>query len=323
MTDDQRIESIKKILHHMNKPANIPQGLSREQYQKYKRDVLFDITDRYPNVNENTTETERFFMIKGKDIAKTGMQWSCGTVAKLFCYLNEGLPPDEQLDTKIMISTHPDHLIDSMSNHTLPCVKMGDGKDARYYAIEPSRNVIENRPRHPKYPEIPFILDDIKVGGDIHHIKPHCCDKPYKIAAIMSYSEYEQNMSDFGQFLRTASVRDETTQKIVEDIEKILTRINANGIRGTVYSFCKNIVDSDLPIKAVYFRSCPELMIEMAGGIYRFAPVRTYLMLHRLQKLSDNKFLDMDSETECMLKYEYTPSEYIEYFEQNKTCTGI
>ena len=44
MTDDQRIESIKKILHHMNKPVDIPQGLSREQYQKYKRDVLFDIT---------------------------------------------------------------------------------------------------------------------------------------------------------------------------------------------------------------------------------------------------------------------------------------
>lgn len=88
MTDDQRIESIKKILHRMSKPADIPQGLSREQYQKYKRDVLFDVTDMYPNVNENTTETERFFMITGKDIAKIGLQWSCGTMAKLFCYLN-------------------------------------------------------------------------------------------------------------------------------------------------------------------------------------------------------------------------------------------
>ena len=64
---------------------------------------------------------ERFFAISGKDTYESGHQWSCGTEAKTFCYLNSILPKDEQLEVKIMISTHPNHLIDSMANHTLPC----------------------------------------------------------------------------------------------------------------------------------------------------------------------------------------------------------
>ena len=240
ITDEQRINSIKKILQMLHHPEHRDSG--------DKNAILINRTRNYPNITDQSTEYERFFAISGKDVYESGQQWSCGTVAKTFCYLNSILPKDEQLDVKIMISTHPDHLIDSMANHTLPCVKMGDGK---WHAIEPQRNIIAGRPRHPMCPDLPFIMDEIKVGNKIHHILDALTDTPYEIMAIMSWPEYEKKCSDFGTFLKYGSKRDKKTKTIVATIETVLQQINSNGKTGNVYAFCTLMENSKLPIKVI------------------------------------------------------------------------
>jgi len=307
MTDEQRIKSIKKILERLNQKPNVPAGLSKEEYEKYKRDVLFNITDKYPGINENSNEHERFFAITGKDIVESGFQWSCGTLAKAFCYLNSQLPKSERLDVKIMISTHHDHFIDSMANHTLPCVKMGDGK---YYAIEPGGKLIENRPRHPKFPDIPFILSDIAVGKTIYHIKERTAGIPYKIAAVMSYHDYEKNMSDFGNFLRTASIRDKRTKTIVAAIETILKQINHGNSVGNPYAFCKALGYTRLPIKVMFVKDksgnqTAKITIKIKNDLYFFGLHNKYCFLHKI------------TPDEYTIISEQTPAQYVKQTESN------
>jgi len=309
MTDEQRIKSIKKILDCLNQKSNVLAGLSNEEYSKLKHDTLFSITDKYPNVNKDANEHERFFAITGKDIIEKGLgfQWSCGTLAKSFCYVNSQLPKSERLDVEIMISTHPDHFIDSMANHTLPCVKMGDGK---YYAVEPGGKLVENRPRHPKFVDIPFILSDIAVGKTIYHIKQDTWGIPYKITAIMSWHDYEKNMSDFGNFLRTASIRDKKTKTIIATIETILKQINNTKSVGNVYTFCKTLGDKKLPIKIMLLKDDTQepytrITIKIKNDLYYFGPHNKYCFLHKI--IPD----------EFTILSEQTPMEYVKSYEQN------
>ncbi|MCQ2581613.1 MAG: hypothetical protein MJ170_01370 [Alphaproteobacteria bacterium] len=303
-TDEQRIESIKKILDKLNHPEHRDVG--------NKKDILVNRTKKYPNL----TETERMFAISGKDTYESGQQWSCGTVAKTFCYLNSQLPKSEQLDLEIMISTHPDHFIDSMSNHTLPCVKMGDGK---YYAIEPQKSIIPDRPRHPQFPDIPFIMDEIKVGNKIHHILKSIIEKgnrPYQIAAIMSWPEYEKNMSDFGNFLRTASIRDKQTKEIIAAIEIILKQINSKNKKGNTYTFCKAFGNSKVPVKIVSVKKSEDhpfdaITIKIKGNLYHFFPDHSYCLLHKVCPSGDT------------ILSEHTPSEYVQEYEQHNTLTNM
>ena len=287
MTDDQRIESIKKILQMQRHPPHRDAG--------DKADILISRTKNYPGITEKSTDFERFFAISGKDTYESGAQWTCGTEAKTFCYLNSTLPKDEQLEVKIMISAHPDHLIDSMANHTLPCVKMGDGK---WYALEPTK-VAENRIRHPIYPDMPFIMDELKVGNQIHHIKKGMVERgnpPYEITAIMSWPEYEEKCSDFGTFLKYGSKRDKKTKTIVGAIETVLGQINSNGQTGNTYNFCKLMQDSKLPIKVIKPKGCDftELLINVNGELYRFGTRHRYAMIQKLKYETEKEWTMVD-----------------------------
>lgn len=295
LTDEQRINSIKKILQMQRHPVHKDTG--------DKTDVLIGRTKNYPGITEKSTDFERFFAISGKDTYESGQQWSCGTEAKTFCYLNSILPKDEQLEVKIMISTHPNHLIDSMANHTLPCVKMGDGK---WYALEPT-SVAENRIRHPIYPDIPFLMDELKVGNKIHHIKKGMVERgnpPYEITAIMSWQEYEEKCSDFGTFLKYGSKRDKKTKTIIATIETVLQQINSNGQIGNTYNFCKLMQGSKLPIKVVKPKGYDftELLISINGELYKFGTRHKYAMIQKLQYKIDK---------------EWTMSDYVKLYKQN------
>ena len=138
------------------------------------------------------------------------MTWSCGTLAKAFCYANSLLPPEQKLKLKVMICTHPDHFIDSMANHTLPCVKLSDGQ---YYAIEPNSHFWSD----PDTPA-PFIVGKVQVGKPIMHKSI-----PYEVRKIYSYEEYESKCSEFGKFLKIGSKRDIKTKFILNTIEHLLT----------------------------------------------------------------------------------------------------
>ncbi len=291
LTDEQRIKSIKSILQKLHNPGHRDTG--------DKTEILINRTRDYPGITNNSPTDERFFAISGKDVYASGIQWSCGTVAKTFCYLNSIQPKDEQLELKILISTHPDHLIDSMVNHTLPCVKMGDGK---WHAIEPQRNIVENRPRHPMYPDMPFIMDEIKVGNKIHHIMKHMVDVPFEIMAVMSWPEYEEKCSDLGNFLKIGSKRDKRTQMLLAAIETVLQELNSNQQIGNIYNFCTKIQDSKLPIRVIKAQNWERetLMLTINGEKYTFGTRRKYLMLSKL----------MDE-----IEQEYTIDEFIKMVE--------
>ena len=213
------------------------------------------------------------------------------------------MPQDEQLEVKIMISTHPDHLIDSMANHTLPCVKMGDGK---WYALEPTK-VADNTPHHPMYPDIPIIMDELKIGNKIQHIKRGMVERkapPYIITAIMSWPEYEEKCSDFGTFLKYGSRRDKKTKMIVAAIEKTLQQINSNGQIGNTYDFCKLMQKTKLPIKVIKPMGCDftELMLDINGDPYKFGTKHKYAMIKKLP---------------YRIEKEWTISDYVKWFEEN------
>lgn len=62
-----------------------------------------------------------------------------------------------------------------MEGHTLPCVKMSDGK---YHALDPQVKITKSNPN------VPFIQGEIREGNIIHHILPATIEEgnyPYKI----------------------------------------------------------------------------------------------------------------------------------------------
>ena len=189
MTDDKRIKIIKKILNilHNYKPNTSLQKMMDVHKGSYN---------------------DKLFAITGKEIHDAQHAVTCGHWAKAFAYENSLLPKDEQLDIKTMVSTHPDHLIDSLSNHTLPCVKMDDGS---YYAIDPQVRDVD----------LPMIQTPIKVGATIKHIIGGLKNEPeYKIMALIDWTD--KRLYNFDTFTKMASERNEKTKEIVAEIEDVL-----------------------------------------------------------------------------------------------------
>ncbi len=192
MTDDKRIKIIKKILNilHNYKPNTSLQKMMDVHKGSYN---------------------DKLFAITGKEIHDAQHAVTCGHWAKAFAYENSLLPKDEQLDIKTMVSTHPDHLIDSLSNHTLPCVKMDDSS---YYAIDPQVRDVD----------LPMIQTPIKVGATIKHIIGGLKNEPeYKIMALIDWTD--KRLYNFDTFTKMASERNEKTKEIVAEIEDVLKSI--------------------------------------------------------------------------------------------------
>ena len=332
MTDDQRITSIKEILKRLHNPETGFEAKREELRRQYKNNddyyrEMENVVRRVAKTHgatDTSTGSEMLFMWTGQDVCKNRFSVTCGQKAKAFCYVNSLLPPDEQLELRIMMSTAMDHLVDGGHGHTLPCVKMSDGK---WYAIEPNPHIIKNRPKHPQYPDIPFILDNISVGKEIHHILDGIEDKPYKVMKMMPWEEYEREMSDFTKFLAASVERDETSQFLIASIEKILADMNIhNGRRHSVYDFCCEMSNTKSPIRVVTFRSDNpraqddymrpiELGSKENMDLYYFMPTHHYLMLHKLQDLGNNRVLDMDSGKQYNILSRQTPAEYIREYE--------
>ena len=112
------------------------------------------------------------FGLTGEEIHNYRFICSCGTAAEAFKYENSLLNNDEKLaDIKFINSTRWDKFHDGMSGHTLPCIKLADGK---YYAIDPQ--IPDNEPK--------FILSKLEVGNNIYHLLPSMTGTPYMITNI-------------------------------------------------------------------------------------------------------------------------------------------
>ncbi len=335
MTDEQRIESIKAILKQLHDPKtgfDAKREELRKQYKDYdKYRAAMEkfgrkIAETHGVKGDDVTESDIKFSFTGKDVVENRFAISCGNRAKAFCYMHDKLVKEgkiKPLDLQIMMSTSTEHLIDGMVGHTLPCVKMGDGK---WYAIESNVNIVKNLPDHPKYPGVPFVVDDIEVGKEIHHILNGIEETPYKVMNMMRWKEYEKKMSKFPNFLKASVERGYKATMITAKIELVLKNMKSTeSAILNIYNFCKEMGNSRFPIKVVessvkgdekrkdYF-----VMVKLDGNWYSFSPrKRGYLSLLKLQDLGVNRFMSEDKN-----KYEWSMSGYMKWYEKNVMNTA-
>ena len=332
-TQDKEVKTIKAILFALNHHPYMDKG--------DKNEILAKRTQGYKNLTDDATETERIFAITGKDVYESGHQWSCGTLAKSFCYVNSNLKEilkeikthkrfkndidaleketgsleniEPLKEVQIMISTHPEHFIDGMRAHTLPCVKMGDGK---WYAIEPNvKSTIKDYPQHPVYSGIPLILDEIKVGGQIHHIL-QIITVPYEIRSVLSWKEYEQ--LGFDGALKHFYKHDKNTKMFFGTIETILKSIDLTKKEGKIYDFCKKIQHSKMPIKIFGVKNGKQqfsvITININGGLYYFMPTHNYPMMHKIEIDGDTAISDNNK---WNIVWQQTPKQYIKSYDKH------
>lgn len=232
--------------------------------------------------------TEHTFALTGESIMKNRLYVSCGGAAKAFYYVDQHLSdyiPGAQnglLDTQIMFSNDPEHLIDGKSGHTLPCIKMSDGK---YHALDPQIPVDK------KNPQLPLIQDEIVVGGQINHILPSIAEKgrPYKIMKIVSPQELESTYLSFENFIRDTTEHKGKTAELCNRLVVLLNKLNLGQYRSNTemaYHLAKETQNSDLPLDiVVYKRQTGELTvfprIQLDGNWYDFRMDSNWLSMNR------------------------------------------
>jgi len=269
---------------------------------------------------ENASFDEQIFSITGKEVMENHFCVSCGQAAKAFYYVYEqmkpDLPADAKLDLMVLLSVDSEHKIDGMSGHTLPCVKLSDGK---LHAIEPQ---IAPRKKTDKDPGFDFVSDDVIVGKEIWHTLDSIkkIGRPYIVTKIVTPEYHEETLSDFGRFLRESSMRKGMMYFICNHIESILKNKNLGqykNINRQVYEFCNALLDkkSEL-IKILVFTngeriSCRACLKE-ENTYYNIDLGKKYLVLHKVVDAENaNEFF---KEPGFKLQQIISPKEYINEF---------
>lgn len=324
MTDAKIIETIKLILNKMNDPKTgcrsfgnklRDSGVSGKQYDQAIRNKISEMADKYGM--KDALFDEQIFRLTGKDIVENGLSRSCGHAAKAFCYINSQLPKDERLDVAIMISVRSDHLIDAMEGHTLPCVKMSDGK---YHALDPQVKITKANPN------VPFIQGEIREGNIIHHILPAIIEEgnyPYKITKLLSWEEYETKLSDFSKFLDVASERKGKVELVCGAIKTVLLQNKFSKYENDflqMYEFCNEIKNRKLPIKIFVYKCAKDNLnkrivfanVELDGKWYKIGLNRNYLFLHLQEDINNFE----SGPRKFVLEQQLSPSEYMKEYEE-------
>ena len=332
MTDEEIKTTIKKILEKLQDPKTGWNSRREELRHKYrgkeyahaKEDLLFKVAKERAKTRgisiDDMDDNDITFSLTGEDVVEKYFINSCGQAAKGFCYMHDKMVKAGEikpLDLQIMVSMNMDYLVSAQSGHTLPCVKMSDGK---YHAFDPQIQLSKG------HPDVQFINSEIKVGNKIYHLLEQIKDKPYKIMAIMPWKEYEEKISNFTNFLKISVEHDKNTKMKMLVITHALKKLKfEDRLLNNIYNFCREMQNTKSPIRIVradkkgsknpFFT----ITIRINGDLYYFMPVNHYVYLHKLKDLGNNKFLDVGSEhqDEYTLAQEFTPKEYMKWFELN------
>ena len=170
------------------------------------------------NAKHNLDNLDKMkFALDGETIHKYRFYASCGNAASAFAYENStmdnGIP---ESDIMFLNSTRWDHLIDGMSGHTVPYIKLSDGK---CYVFDPQINPRNNS-------ELGFIVSDIKIGDTIYHLLPGMRGVPYMVTYVQTPDEYRRKCSDFNYFLSNVSINISNFGK--KFLERIAPKIPAS-----------------------------------------------------------------------------------------------
>ena len=286
------------------------------EYEKAKNDILNQMAAKH-GATPDTPYDEKIFMLTGADIMENHIYFSCGNAAKAFCYVNSTLPQDERLDVEIMITINEDNLIDAMAGHTVPIIKMADGK---YRAIDPAVTWTESHITGP------FIPGELKIGKTIEHILPGMRGKKYKIVRFATWREMESSLSKFKNFLRTSSVRHGKTRIICATLEYVLQNMPRRGLEYFIWDFCNEIKrKTSLPVHIVNSKNEREneyrhVVVELDENFYVIDRNRDYLMLMPLKTL-DGKTFTIGTKKYTVV-WDKTPVEYLADVQKNNPRTG-
>ena len=170
------------------------------------------------NAKHNLDNLDKMkFALDGKTIHKYRFYASCGNAASAFAYENStmdnGIP---ESDIMFLNSIRWDHLMDGLVGHTVPYIKLSDGK---CYVFDPQINPRSNS-------ELGFIVSDIKTGDTIYHLLPSMQDVPYMVTSVQTPDEYRQKCSDFNCFLSNVSINISNFGK--KFLERIAPKIPAS-----------------------------------------------------------------------------------------------
>ena len=327
-TDEQIIATVRKILDALHDPDTgfnafrkelREQHLKKEEYEQRIVDKEYELAEKYGLTKANNRDEVKF-KLTGKDIMNSRLYVSCGQAAKAFCYVNSQLSKDEQLDLKVLFSTDIEHLVDAKEGHTLPCVKLSDGK---WHAIEP-----QIQPEKDKQPGFQFVCDDVKVGGEIWHQLKSIKEKgrPYQITKIVTPEEHATTYSDFGKFLEASMVHKGKLGFVCSTLKLILQNKNPGQYKNSkrqIYEICKALDGKNSAVKVWVFTRGEDIAcrigIEDDGVCYDMNPTVQYLSLRKVVG-NDFKFNEPGFE----LTQTLTPEEYVQEFEKRtQTLTNI
>ena len=319
-SDEQIIATIRKILDTLHDPNNgfnafrnelRKQQLTKQEYEQRIVDKEYEIAAKYGMTKQNGRD-EIKFRLSGQDVMDNHLYVSCGQAAKAFCYVNSQLPKDEQLNLKVLFSTDIEHLIDAKEGHTLPCVKLSDGK---WHAIEPQ--IKPNK----EYPGFNFVCDDVKAGGEIWHLLESIKKKgrPYLITKIVTPQEQLDTYSDFGKFLQASMVHKGKMALICSALKVILRNIKPEQYKNDgaqlIYKICKALKEKELPIKVLSFINNGKfsyiIAIEADNAYYDINPTVQYLSLIKCKTPDNFKF----NEPGYKLQKIMSPKDYITEYE--------
>ena len=322
-TDEQIIATIRKILDVLHDPSTgfnafrkelREQNLNKDEFEQRIADKEYELAAKYGLTRENN-RSEIIFRLSGKDVMDSHLYVSCGQAAKAFCYVNSQLPKEEQLNLKVLFSTDIEHLIDAKEGHTLPCVKLSDGK---WHAIEP-----QIQPEKNKQPGFQFVCDDVKVGGEIWHQLESIKEKgrPYLITKIVTPEEQVTTYSVFSKFLEASMVHKGRMKFISSTLKLILQNVKPEqyqSSRRQIYEICKALTDKKVPVKVLSFvngnKGPYRIAIEQDGCYYEMNPTVSYLSLNKSVGTDGFKF----NEPGYKLQKIMSPAEFIKEFERQE-----
>ena len=248
---------------------------------------------------ENTNTNEQKFRLQGKDLIDNRVYFSCGNAAKAFCEINRRL--GNPLDIKIMLSTRKDHLIDGMIGHTLPCIKMNDGK---YHAVDPQ--IAPGSRENNKY-GFEFIKEDIVKGGIVHHLlkSTNLIGYDFIITDIVSVEEHEdpKKLSNFHNFIKRSTIIDKKTQFILSSLSMVkIDYSDSNKYQESLYNVCKTAFNNKLPVKICVLKQGQKFpVIDVKGELFEIRQNQ------KLRKLNETDVIDK------LL----SASDYIKQYKQN------
>ena len=169
MTDKQILQSLQQILDKF--------------HSVFRGETKFKLAIRKTKtaLSKHIPVKDVAFALSGQEIAEQKLAdiVACTGRTKAFLYLAK----DSGLDLKAVLTTNTKYLDTGNNNHTVPAVKMSDGK---YHIFDPMCRFVDGQDfkRMLKQPVI--------IGQNVFHVLPSLTNDSYKVMDIVDATDLEK-----------------------------------------------------------------------------------------------------------------------------------